>query len=98
MDLAGSQILVIFRPGIIMYLITPQKYGIKISAILTSTMGIIMFLFILASIVLPVVALVDILRNEFKGSDKLIWVLIVLFLPILGSILYLIMGSRQKTV
>jgi len=55
-------------------------------------------LFLLGSIVLPLIALVDILRKNFKGSDKIIWVLIVLFLPILGPILYFLMGSRQNIV
>lgn len=47
-------------------------------------------------LILPVIALVDIVRSQFVGNDKLIWVLIVLFLPVLGSILYFIIGNRQK--
>ena len=46
--------------------------------------------------VLPVIALVDIIRNEFTGNNKLIWVLIVIFFNILGSILYFLMGKNQK--
>ena len=34
-------------------------------------------------ILLPIIALIDILRSRFNGNDKLIWVLVVLFLPIL---------------
>ena len=42
-------------------------------------------------------ALVDVLNSEFKGSNKLIWILVVLLLGILGVLLYLIIGRKQKT-
>jgi hypothetical protein len=53
-------------------------------------------LIIAALLLLPLIALVDILRHNFNGSDKLIWVLVVLLLPILGSILYFLIGSSKK--
>jgi hypothetical protein len=41
--------------------------------------------------------LIDILRSDFKDNiNKLIWVLVVLFAPFLGSILYLAMGRGSK--
>ncbi|CAN5345774.1 hypothetical protein BH23BAC2_BH23BAC2_23030 [soil metagenome] len=49
-----------------------------------------------AILVLPIIALVHMLRNNFKGKHKLIWVLIILFLPLFGSILYFIMGKRYR--
>lgn len=57
---------------------------------------VIILLLGLLLFVLPVIALVDIIRNEFTGNNKLIWVLIVIFFNILGSILYFIMGKNQK--
>lgn len=53
-------------------------------------------LFILFSILLPVIALISILKNEFTGNNKLVWVLVVLFLPFLGAILYFVIGRSQK--
>jgi len=54
-------------------------------------------LIVLAIIVLPIIALVDIVRSDFKDSNnKLMWVIIVLLLPILGTILYFIIGRGQK--
>jgi hypothetical protein len=47
-------------------------------------------------IVLPLVALIDILRSNFAGSNKLIWILVVLFANFIGSILYFIIGRKQK--
>ena len=46
-----------------------------------------------------VIALVDALRSNFRGSsDKLIWVLIILFLPYFGPILYFTIGRQQRIV
>lgn len=50
-----------------------------------------LFLFIL-----PIIALVDIIRSEFTCNNKIIWVLIVIFFNIIGSILYFLMGKNQK--
>ena len=58
---------------------------------------IFLLLFALSSFLLPLIALINIVKSEFKGSnDKLIWVLVVLLLPILGSLIYFIIGSSQK--
>lgn len=46
---------------------------------------------------LPLIALIDIIRNEFRGSnDKVIWVIIVLFIPFLGCLLYFLIGRNQR--
>ena len=46
--------------------------------------------------ILPIIALIDIVRSEFKGNNKLIWVIIVVFLNLPGIILYYVMGRNQK--
>lgn len=54
-------------------------------------------LFILIPFCIFLIAITDILRNQFKGAHtKLIWILVVLILPILGGILYLLIGRREK--
>ena len=45
---------------------------------------------------LPVIALVDILKNEFTGNNKIIWVLVILLSWIIGAILYYFIGRNQK--
>lgn len=43
------------------------------------------------------IALIDVLRGDFtNGNDKLIWILVIIFVPLLGSILYFIIGRRNK--
>ncbi|GGG31505.1 PLD nuclease N-terminal domain-containing protein [Pontibacter amylolyticus] len=49
-------------------------------------------------IILLLWALVDLLTSEFSDStNKLVWVIVILFLPVLGAILYLLIGRKQKT-
>jgi hypothetical protein len=47
-------------------------------------------------ILFPLIALVDIVRSKFEGNMQLIWVIIVVFFNIIGSILYFIIGRNQK--
>ena len=56
--------------------------------------GLIVILIIV--VLLPLIALIDILTHEFTGSNKIIWVIIVIFFPIMGAILYFLIGTRQK--
>jgi hypothetical protein len=51
---------------------------------------------ILFSIGLWIYCLIDILKNKFEQNDKIIWILVVILLPILGSILYLFIGKNKK--
>ncbi|HKJ40537.1 MAG TPA: PLD nuclease N-terminal domain-containing protein [Sunxiuqinia sp.] len=47
--------------------------------------------------ILWIIVLIDVLRSEFKHSiDKLVWVNVVGFIPLLGMILYLAIGRKQK--
>ena len=46
--------------------------------------------------VIPIVALIDILKSEFEGNNKLIWVLVVLLSWIIGAIIYFFIGRKQK--
>jgi len=46
--------------------------------------------------VVPIIALVDVLRNEFEGNNKIIWVLVILLSWILGAVLYFFIGRNQK--
>jgi len=41
-------------------------------------------------------ALVDILKSKFTNSNKIIWLLVVIFVPIIGFILYFLKGRKQK--
>ena len=56
-----------------------------------------MELIFLGILLLPwIIALVDILRSEFTGSNKIVWLLVVIFLPVIGFLLYFLIGTKQK--
>lgn len=58
---------------------------------------IIVFIFIFLPSILWIIALIDILKSNFRDSNgKIIWALVVIFLPIIGSILYFAIGRSQK--
>ena len=58
------------------------------------------FLTLLFMIVVPlfflIVPLIDILKNEFTGNNKLVWILVVIFVPVFGGMLYFIFGIGRN--
>ena len=52
---------------------------------------------ILCGLLIPIIALIDVLRSEFSNNNKLIWVLVILFTSLIGTLLYLMFGIQQKT-
>jgi hypothetical protein len=56
----------------------------------------IILMFILICILPTVIALIDIVRNEFTGNNKIVWLLVVLLGNFLGAVLYFIIGRKQK--
>lgn len=50
-------------------------------------------------ILLMIGALIDILRSDFGDPlNKVVWALAVIFLPLLGSLLYFLIGRSQKVL
>lgn len=52
--------------------------------------------FMVALLVLPVLALAHMVQQKFRGRHRLIWVLIIIFLPFFGSILYFIIIKKYR--
>jgi Phospholipase_D-nuclease N-terminal len=42
-------------------------------------------------------ALIDILKSEFAGSNKIAWLLVVILVPFIGMVFYWSFGREQKT-
>jgi len=51
---------------------------------------------IVCGLVLPFIALIDVIRNEYTKNNKLIWVLVILLMNFLGTLLYFLFGTSQK--
>jgi hypothetical protein len=60
-----------------------------------SNLIIAVVLFILL-IILPVTLLLNITQTKFQENKQMKWLAIVLMLPIIGCILYLIWGKKDK--
>lgn len=43
-----------------------------------------------------VYCIIDVVRNKFVENNKLIWVIVVIFIPLIGSICYLGIGRKQR--
>jgi len=65
--------------------------------LVTAGLGLIIWMIIVLFIaILPIICLVSILKNDFKNNDKVIWLVIVVLIPFLGSVLYLFIGRKQR--
>ena len=61
------------------------------------TWQIILILIVVFLGFLPtIIALIDILKSEFNGNNKIVWLLVVLLLNFFGAILYFLIGKEQK--
>ena len=59
--------------------------------------GLLITLFVILFIILlPLMALISVLTSEFQGNDMIMWVLIIIFLPFLGSVLYFLIGRDRR--
>lgn len=62
-----------------------------------SGMGILGMLVMFGSFIFWAWALIDLLKSDFKDStNKLIWLLVVVFLYAFGALLYFFIGRQQK--
>lgn len=59
---------------------------------------VFIFFILFLPVVFWVAALLDCLRGNFSGDNKVIWVIVIIFLPVLGSILYFLVGRKQKII
>lgn len=55
-----------------------------------------LMIFVVFTFVLYIYILIDILKHEFTGYNKIIWIIVLIFFPILGAILYLVFGKSQR--
>lgn len=56
------------------------------------------FLFGLIILILDIWAIVNVIQSRAGGLAKVIWFLVILFLPVLGLIVWFFIGPRKVTV
>ena len=47
-------------------------------------------------LILDIVAIVSLLKSSADTGSKILWVLLIVFLPLLGMILYFLMGPGRR--
>jgi phospholipase D-like protein len=52
----------------------------------------------LAILVLDIIALVSLLKSTADTGTKVLWALLIILLPVLGMILYFLMGPGRRRV
>ncbi|UMB61396.1 PLD nuclease N-terminal domain-containing protein [Lutibacter sp. A80] len=52
----------------------------------------------LMTLILTILALIEILKSDFKDNDKIIWIVVVLFFNFIGAILYFVIGRKQRLI
>ena len=60
-----------------------------------ASMGL-MVLFWIAEIALVVYALIDLFQRGLDTPMKILWLLVILFAPIIGSLIYLLVGRSMR--
>lgn len=49
-------------------------------------------------LVLDIIAIVEVLKSSAESGKKILWVLVIIFLPLLGLVLYYLIGKSQLLV
>jgi TctA family transporter len=58
--------------------------------------GVLRFLLGIIWFILIVVTLLDLLKSRLPTNTKLLWLIVILLAPVLGSIIYLLVGRNNK--
>ena len=49
----------------------------------------------LVVLILDIVAIVDVFKSAADTTKKLLWIIVILLLPVVGMILYFIIGKKK---
>lgn len=55
-------------------------------------MGLILGLIVL---VLDIIAIIDVLKSSSEVAKKVLWILLIVILPLIGMVLYFIIGKKK---
>ncbi|MEJ7778028.1 MAG: PLDc N-terminal domain-containing protein [Daejeonella sp.] len=58
--------------------------------------GFFRFIFWILWLILVVVALMDLYKNNLPTNTKLLWLIVILIAPVLGSLIYLLWGKHHR--
>ena len=76
-----------------------MHYHIVLSAAIASAMGqqlLLLAPLVLISLVLMVVALIDLIRHRAVRGGKLLWTILIVFLGTIGPVAYFIFARKEE--
>ena len=59
--------------------------------------GLIRFIFGVIWAILIIIALMDLFQSPLRTNTKLLWLIVILIAPVLGSLIYLLWGRNQRS-
>ncbi|MDI6855146.1 MAG: PLDc N-terminal domain-containing protein [Deltaproteobacteria bacterium] len=59
-------------------------------------MGVLEFLFGVIVFIVDVVAIITVLRGPASTGRKILWILAIIFFPVIGVILYFLIGRSRR--
>ncbi|MCR9286027.1 PLDc N-terminal domain-containing protein [Saprospiraceae bacterium] len=57
--------------------------------------ALFVFCFVVTMIIIYVKTIIEIVSHDFANNDKLVWLVLVIMLPVLGTILYYLFGQKN---
>ncbi len=45
-------------------------------------------------LILDIIAIIDVLKSDMDTGKKTLWIILIIFLPVIGMILYFLMGKK----
>ena len=68
----------------------------ELLSILEPAIGLIIWQILILSILLfGIIAIIDIAINKFENNQKIMWILICIFVPF-GGLIYFLIGRKQR--
>lgn len=58
--------------------------------------ALLAFCFVLTFIIIYVKTIIEIINHDFVNNNKIVWLVLVILLPVLGTIMYYLFGQKDK--
>jgi hypothetical protein len=72
-------------------------FGFGMTELIFAPLFLLFILIPIASLVLMILCLVDLLKSAFQDdTEKIVWLLLIIFMPLVGCILYIAIGKGRK--
>jgi len=57
---------------------------------------VFIFAFIILTLILVIWAIIDIFKSDLQVTEKLLWGILIIIAPIIGSLIYFLLGRKRR--